>query len=245
MTYIVRSLSSQRNPTTFRDDYSKTVHNYAPEKPGSSITIVLTSILKSKKLRTTSNTVPVKKTDGKAKSVIIEQQLIVSYSIKYRDYLRSIRNRQVTRAESMIASGSKEINRKRQTDPKRFIKTNYATSDGEVADISASFINDELIATEEMYDGFYAVCTNLEDTPESIIKINKRRWEIEECFRIMKSDFEARPVYVKRQERILAHFITCFISDSLHEAFGFCTSKQIIPTSKMRNICSQTKHSKK
>ena len=192
----------------------------------------------------------------------------------------------------MIESGSREINRKRQTDPKRFIKTNYATSDGEVADISASFINDELIATEEMFDGFYAVCTNLEGTPESIIKINKRRWEIEECFRIMKSDFEARPVYVKRQERILAHFITCFISliiykylekkldekytinqilstiqemnfvkyegkgyqpvytrteitDSLHEAFGFCTSKQIIPTSKMRNICSQTKHSKK
>lgn len=232
------------------------------------------------------------KTDGKSKSVIIEQQLIVSYSIKYRDYLRSIRNRQVSRAESIIASGSKEINRKRQTDPKRFIKTEHATSDGEVANISASFIDNELIATEEMYDGFYAVCTNLEDTPESIIKINKRRWEIEECFRIMKSDFEARPVYVKRQDRILAHFITCFISliiykylekkldekytinqilstiqemdfikyegkgyqpiytrteitDSLHDAFNFCTSKQIVPTSKMRNICSQTKHTKK
>ena len=133
------------------------------------------------------------KTDGKTKSVVIEQQLIVSYSIKYRDYLRSIRNRQVSRAESMIASGSREINRKRQTDPKRFIKTDYATSDGEMANISASFIDNELIAAEEMYDGFYAVCTNLEDTPESIIKINKRRWEIEECFRIMKSDFEARP----------------------------------------------------
>ena len=232
------------------------------------------------------------KTDGKSKSVIIEQQLIVSYSIKYRDYLRSIRNRQVSRAESMIASGSREINRKRQTDPKRFIKTDYATSDGEMANISASFIDKELISAEEMYDGFYAVCTNLEDTPESIIKINKRRWEIEECFRIMKSDFEARPVYVKRQDRILAHFITCFISliiykylekklgekytinqilstvqemdfikyegkgyqpvytrtevtDALHEAFGFCTSKQIVPTSKMRNICSQTKHTKK
>ena len=232
------------------------------------------------------------KTDGKTKSVVIEQQLIVSYSIKYRDYLRSIRNRQVSRAESMIASGSREINRKRQTDPKRFIKTDYATSDGEMANISARFIDNELIAAEEMYDGFYAVCTNLEDTPESIIKINKRRWEIEECFRIMKSDFEARPVYVKRQDRILAHFITCFISliiykylekklgekytinqilstvqemdfikyegkgyqpvytrtevtDALHEAFGFCTSKQIVPTSKMRNICSQTKHAKK
>ena len=232
------------------------------------------------------------KQDGKTKSVVIEQQLIVSYSIKYRDYLRSIRNRQISRAESMIVSGSKEINHKRQTDPKRFIKTDYATSSGEVADISTSFIDERVIAAEEMYDGFYAVCTNLEDSPESIIKINKRRWEIEECFRIMKSDFEARPVYVKRQDRILAHFITCFISliiykylekklnekytinqilstiqemdfvkyegkgyqpvytrtdvtDSLHEAFGFCTSKQIVPTSKMRNICSQTKHTKK
>ena len=232
------------------------------------------------------------KQDGKTKSVVIEQQLIVSYSIKYRDYLRSIRNRQISRAESMIVSGSKEINHKRQTDPKRFIKTDYATSSGEVADISTSFIDERVIAAEEMYDGFYAVCTNLEDSPESIIKINKRRWEIEECFRIMKSDFEARPVYVERQDRILAHFITCFISiiiykylekklnekytinqilstiqemdfvkyegkgyqpvytrtdvtDSLHEAFGFCTSKQIVPTSKMRNICSQTKHTKK
>jgi len=230
--------------------------------------------------------------DGKSKSVIIEQQLIVSYSIKYRDYLRSIRNRQISRAEAMIKNGTKEINRKRQTDPKRFIKTDYATSNGEIADVSASFIDDNLITTEEMYDGFYAVCTNLNDTPESIIKINKRRWEIEECFRIMKSDFEARPVYVKRQERILAHFITCFIAliiykylekkldekytinqilstiqemdfvkydgkgyqpiytrteltDSLHSAFDFCTSKQIITIQKMRNICSQTKHSKK
>lgn len=86
------------------------------------------------------------KTDDKTKSVVIEQQLIVSYSIKYRDYLRSIRNRQVSRAESMIASGSKEINRKRQTDPKRFIKTDYATSDGEMANISASFIDKELIS---------------------------------------------------------------------------------------------------
>jgi len=229
---------------------------------------------------------------GKSKSVIIEQQLIVSYSIKYRDYLRSIRNRQISRAEAMIKNGTKEINRKRQTDPKRFIKTDYATSNGEIADVSASFIDDNLITAEEMYDGFYAVCTNLDDTPESIIKINKRRWEIEECFRIMKSDFEARPVYVKRQERILAHFITCFIAliiykylekkldekytinqilstiqemdfvkydgkgyqpiytrteltDSLHSAFDFCTSKQIITIQKMRNICSQTKHSKK
>lgn len=63
-----------------------------------------------------------------------------------------------------------------------------------------------------MYDGFYAVVTNLEDNPAEIIKINKQRWEIEENFRIMKSDFEARPVYVQRDDRIKAHFLACYIS---------------------------------
>ena len=63
-----------------------------------------------------------------------------------------------------------------------------------------------------MYDGFYAVVTNLEDNPAEIIKINKQRWEIEESFRIMKSDFEARPVYVQRDDRIKAHFLTCYIN---------------------------------
>lgn len=226
--------------------------------------------------------------NGITKTVTIEQQLIVSYSIKYRDYLRSIRNSQIARAEKMVEKGKTSTSKKRQNDPKRFIKTDHSTKEGEVADLSVSYIDLDLIADEEQYDGFYAVCTNLEDSVETIVKVNKRRWEIEECFRIMKTDFEARPVYVKRQERILAHFITCFIAlivyrylekkldgkysidqilstlremdfvkyegkgyqpvytrteltDDLHEAFGFCTSKQIIPTKKMRNICSQTK----
>ena len=69
-----------------------------------------------------------------------------------------------------------------------------------------------MIETEEKFDGFYGVCTNLEDGAEEIIKINKRRWEIEECFRIMKSEFKARPVYLSREDRILAHFTTCFLS---------------------------------
>lgn len=226
--------------------------------------------------------------NGITKTVIMEQQLIVSYSIKYRDYLRSIRNGQVERAEKMVRSGEAACGRKRQNDPKRFIKTDHATTEGEVADRSVSYIDRSVIEYEEQYDGFYAVCTNLEDEPETIVKVNKRRWEIEECFRIMKTDFEARPVYVKRQDRILAHFITRFIAlivyrylekrlderytidqiistlqemdfmkyegmgyqpiytrteltDALHEAFGFCTSKQIVPIKKMRNICSQTK----
>ena len=222
------------------------------------------------------------------KKQIIEQKLIVSYSIKYRNFMRHVREGQIERAMRMVESGEKTINRKRQNDPKRFIKTDHATKNGEVAEEAVSYIDESVIADEEKYDGFYAVCTNLDDSVSSIVKANKRRWEIEECFRIMKTDFEARPVYLNRQDRILAHFITCFIAlivyrylekkldnkytidqilpvlqemdfmkyegkgyqpvytrteltDALHEAFGFCTSKQIVPVAKMRNIISQTK----
>ena len=226
--------------------------------------------------------------DGKSRSIELEQHLIVTYSIKYRDYLRAIRKGQIERAEKMVANGQGSGSRKRQNDPRRFIATDHATKDGEVADEAISYIDQKVIQEEEQYDGFYAVCTNLEDDPDTIAEVNKRRWQIEECFRIIKADFKARPVYVKRKERILAHFITCFVSlivyrylekklddkytvdqiistlqdmdflryegkgyqpvytrteltDALHEAFGFCTSKQIVPTAKMRNICSQTK----
>ncbi len=225
--------------------------------------------------------------NGATKTAVVGQQLVVSYSIKYRDYLRSIRDRQVERAEKIVRAGETVCGKKRQNDPRRFIKTDHATDAGEAAEKSVSYIDRRVIECEEQYDGFYAVCTNLGDGPETIVKVNKRRWEIEECFRIMKTDFEARPVYVKRQDRILAHFMTCFIAlivyrylekklderytisqiistlqgmdfmkyegkgyqpvytrteltDALHEAFGFCTSKQIIPIKKMRNICSQT-----
>ena len=226
--------------------------------------------------------------NGITKSVELEQQLIVTYSIKYKHYLRSIRDGQIERAKKLAAKGEKSVGKKRQNDPRRFIKTTHTTEQGELADNASCYIDQNIISDEEQYDGFYAVCTNLEDQPEEIVKVNKRRWEIEECFRIMKTDFEARPVYVKRQERILAHFITCFISlivyrylekkldgeysinqilsslremdfiryegkgyqplytrtkltDALHDAFGFCTSKQIVPIKKMRNICAITK----
>jgi len=69
---------------------------------------------------------------------------------------------------------------------------------------------------EEMFDGFYAVCTNLEDDAPAIAKVNHRRWEIEECFRIMKSEFKARPVYLSRDDRIKAHFTTCFLALTLY-----------------------------
>ena len=142
-------------------------------------------------------------TDKGDKKQAIEQKLIVSYSIKYKNFQRHIREGQIDRAMRLVESGEKTINKKRQNDPKRFIKTDHATKDGEVAEKTISYVDESIIADEEKYDGFYAVCTNLDDSISNIVKANKRRWEIEECFRIMKTDFEARPVYLKRFHHLL------------------------------------------
>ena len=141
----------------------------------------------------------------------LEQRLIVSYSPKYAEYQRSIRNRQIERAENLINNPTK-ISRNRQDDPKRFIKSSSITNDGEIASKKIFSLNKTAIAKEEKFDGFYAVCTTLEDDISEIIKINKSRWEIEESFRILKTDFKARPVYLKRDDRIKAHFTVCFLS---------------------------------
>ena len=101
---------------------------------------------------------------------------------------------------------------KQANDPARFVKRYTVTEDGELAKKDVYSLNEEAIAQEARYDGFYAVCTNLEDDPLSIIAVNKGRWEIEATFRIMKSELKARPVYLKRDDRIQAHFLTCFIA---------------------------------
>jgi transposase len=142
----------------------------------------------------------------------LEQKLIVTYSVKYRDYQQSIRARQVERAEKLITTNPTKLKKANQNDYKRFISKTAVTNDGEIAETELYSINANAIAAEEIFDGFYAVCTNLDDNPAAIIKINHRRWEIEECFRIMKHEFKARPVYLKRDDRIEAHFTTCFIS---------------------------------
>jgi len=141
----------------------------------------------------------------------LEQRLIVTYSIKYKRYQESIREKQVERAKKYILKPS-EISKRKANDPKRFIKQGYCTSEGEIADIAIITLDAEQIKSESMYDGLYAVCTNLETPISTIIQINKRRWEIEECFRIMKTEFKARPVYLSKKKRITAHFLTCFIS---------------------------------
>lgn len=141
----------------------------------------------------------------------LEQKLIVTYSPVYQRYQSSIREKQIDRAIKKIDHPS-SLNKHNQNDPKRFIKATHVTEDGEVADKTQAVLNQEQIDKESMYDGFYAVCTNLDSTIEEIIKINQGRWEIEETFRILKSEFQARPVYLQRETRIKAHFLTCFLS---------------------------------
>ena len=142
----------------------------------------------------------------------LEQKLIVTYSIKYRDYQRTIRNAQIERAAKVIETNPSKLKTSGQNDYKRFIGKTSVTTEGEVAEKHIYNIDYGVIAKEEAFDGFYAVCTNLEDEPSEIIKINHNRWEIEECFRIMKSEFKARPVFLTRDDRIEAHFTTCFLA---------------------------------
>ena len=121
---------------------------------------------------------------------------------------------------------------------KKYNISNLRT-DGELADKSIFEINKKLIEEESQYDGLYAVCTNLDDDVEDIIKLNHRRWEIEESFRIMKTDFKSRPVYHTRDEMIKAHFVTCYLAlvlyryleKKLNEEF---TAPEIIET--LRNM---------
>ena len=164
----------------------------------------------------------------------LSQRLIVSYSPKYAAYQRSVRNSQIERAQKLINNPS-SIARNRQNDPKRFVKANSVTADGEIADKKVLSLNQDAIDNEAMFDGFYAVCTTLEDDISEIIKVNKRRWEIEESFRILKSDFKARPVYLKRDDRIKAHFTTCFLALLIyrileHKLDEKYTSSKIIQT---------------
>lgn len=142
----------------------------------------------------------------------LEQKIIITYSLKYKNYQKNIRNSQIERAQKLINSNPKSISKPRQNDFKRFIEKTNTTKDGIVAEETYYNLNQEAINNESKYDGYYAVCTNLEDTAEEIIKINKNRWEIEESFRIMKSEFKARPVYLSRDDRIKAHFTTCFLA---------------------------------
>lgn len=142
----------------------------------------------------------------------LKQRLVVTFSLKYREYQRKIRDGQIARADRLIRTKSPKLKKSHQNDYKRFILKKSVTPSGEEAENTVFSIDSGLISKEEIYDGYYAVCTNLEGDVEEIIAVNKRRWEIEESFRIMKHEFKARPVFLQRDDRIKAHFTTCFIA---------------------------------
>lgn len=146
----------------------------------------------------------------------LHQRLIITYSPKYALYQKTLRNKQVERAQKMLDSGSTKKNRKNPNDPARFIGTTAATKEGEVADIH-HYLDENKIAEESRYDGLYAVCTDLlDDEVGDILKVSEGRWQIEECFRIMKTDFSARPVYLQDENRIKAHFLICFMALTIY-----------------------------
>lgn len=171
----------------------------------------------------------------------LHQRLIITYSPKYAAYQKAVRNRQVERAGKMIASGSTKKNRKNPNDPARFIGTIAATKEGDIADIH-SYLDEDKIQQEAQYDGLYAICTDLlDDGVEDILKVSEGRWQIEECFRIMKTDFSARPVYLREENRIRAHFLICFLAllsyRLLEKKLGYqYTCEEILSTLKAMNF---------
>ena len=141
-----------------------------------------------------------------------DEHLIVTYSLKYDLYQKQLRQQQIQRAITKINRG--EIKRpKSPNDCRRFMKDTYFDKNGNPLDvITAAVLDLDQIAEESRFDGFNAIATSLDDDPCTIIKVNSWRWEIEECFRVEKSDLDMRPVYVRNPQRITAHFFICFLA---------------------------------
>ena len=148
----------------------------------------------------------IKKVKSKA---VVPQKIIVSFSRKMMEYQRFIRNRQIERAKKLLTKLDPQTYKKGANDITRFIKRTTSTCSGEKA-VDIYELDQEAINEEEKYDGFYAVATNLEDSAKYILDISSNRYKIEDCFRIMKTNFSARPVFHQNRERIVAHFMVCY-----------------------------------
>ena len=174
----------------------------------------------------------------------VKQDLIVTFSFKYQEYNRNVRSSQIDRAKKSIDTNNVTRKGKNQNDYRRFIETTSVTNNGEVAENTEYTINESLINEEAKYDGYYALTTNLIGEINDILKITKGRWEIEESFRIMKSDFLARPINLSREDRIKAHFMTCFISLLLYRILeskleNKYTTSQILNTLRKMTMLEQ------
>ena len=178
---------------------------------------------------------------------VLEQRYIVTFSFKYRDYLSYVRNRQIDRAQKLLDSGRANTERKKSpNDAKRFIRTEYCTEEGELAQVKNFSLNQEMIEQESRFDGFYCICTDLSGPAPEIIRLNGGRWIVENDFRMIKGDFRARPVYLKRDDRIKAHFLTCFLAlliykyleRKVNRAGHYFTVREILSTLRDMNFLS-------
>ena len=125
------------------------------------------------------------------------------------EYQKAIRSRQVERAKRLLARNDPEEIKKGPNDVKRFMKRTAKTESGEKAEVTY-ILDEEKIAEEEKYDGYYAVATNLTDPAKDILAVSSKRYQIEDCFRVMKTNFDGRPVNHRLRERIRAHFLICY-----------------------------------
>ena len=225
ITQSIKKLKKEYQEEVFKDGDWRIVDNL-------SNTYNLNNILNDAELRKKHyETVFYKIVQTETKSV--KQDLIVTFQIKYKDYLTNVRNGQIERAKKKISSSSNGEKIKLSTHPndyRRLIKEEVSTSKKKEKKknkeeenslnetkkkeeyIYSYSINEDIIKEEEKYDGYYGVTTNLNGEVKDILKISKNRWEIEENFRILKSDFESGSIYLSREDRITAHFLTCFIS---------------------------------
>ena len=144
----------------------------------------------------------------KAKGTL-KQRIIITFSRKMMEYQRTIRNRQIERAKKLLSMKDPEEIKKGPNDVKRFMKRISKTKSGEKAEVEY-ILDESKIAEEEKYDGYYAVATNLSDPAKDILDVSRKRYQIEDCFRIMKTSFDGRPVNHRLPERIKAHFLICF-----------------------------------
>lgn len=165
----------------------------------------------------------------------LEQRLIVTYSDKYARYQRTLRQQQIDRALKAINNGTARRKKKSPNDASRFIAETYFTDSAEIAENTSYALDLEAIEKEARFDGFYAICSNIEeDSAVEIIRANSQRWEIEDMFRTLKTEFESRPVYLRRNDRIIAHFITCFLALLIFKTLKMKLNMPDLTTSQLR-----------
>ena len=190
------------------------------------------------------------KTYRKKAKGIINQRIIITFSRKMMEYQRHIRNNQIERAKAMLAQLDPETYKKGPNDVTRFIKRTSRDKNGEKAQDSYE-INQAVIDEEERYDVYYAVATNLDDDAATILGISAQRYKIEDCFRVMKTNFSSRPVYHRTKEHITAHFMICYTAlliyrllevqldnygKTLKEGAQHFTTTDVIQTMKNMNV---------